>query len=116
MFNIWINSKNTSRSEDLMTFIVSYFNLQEHNEIIDKQIKLLISRFVSKINIRWTKCRRIKSAFLSTYSNWLDGNFTIPEKIVNKNINNKDNEDIRGRGRPRKPFTECGSKSRRKNC
>lgn len=76
MFEIWSNSNNKSRNKDLMTFVVSYFNLED-DKIIEKHLKLLISRFISNISIRWTKCNRTKNVFLDTYSDWLDGDFKI---------------------------------------
>lgn len=84
IFETWTNSNHNSRNETLFNFIISYFDLEDPNKETEKCLKLLISRFISKLNDRWKKCGRTNNIFLRTYSSWLDKDFSLPPEMIKK--------------------------------
>lgn len=52
---------------------------------------------------------------MSTYSSWLDKDFSLPQEMIKKikNIQNEDTSAHTMRGRPCKSFGECSLRSKR---
>ena len=102
LFDVWRAEVNLSMRETrVREYILNKYDAENVDAHLKKYICELSSQFCKRIKMRWTASHFVLAQFVRKHSDWLNSEiqFNTVEKI---------------QGRPRKLFSECSLKSKKR--
>lgn len=113
-FEEWLkHTKNDKRSR-IYDYLSSKFHFGDITESSQREIKLKISNFSTKIGAKWLASGKSKERFLITNKTWLDDGdiqFTVSSLVPQPSTSS---EAVTSAGRPRKDFEESSFKTKKR--
>lgn len=104
LFLIW-HSEQVPTKKFLMVENHVFSNVIDRSKYSEEQyhqIQKQLRSFISKLLQKWKECHRVLAVFEERNKMWLDGDIIFPYPAVTQ--------------RKEKPFSECTSKTQKKNC
>lgn len=116
LFNVWYAEKNPKKKSDAVVLYIFIENdmHSEENDDFKNKVKQAARNFVTKLSKKWMQAHRTKTVFESTNKCWLDEIFLIPSKASSMFLEKylEDGPSTAKHGRPFKPFSEGGQRSK----
>lgn len=107
----WKNSMSCDKEHAVFQKLLTFFGDIECSESFQKKIKEAAHIYCLKINERYRKCQRKYDRFCSENQVWLNKQFYLPHTVASDQL--ELGSPSTSRGRPVKPFQECGHKAKK---